>query len=450
MQMGLKDTNQLLQRLPLIFNEYPSSAMILVLNQKSKLLGSLYEAERISQSDYNEILKNYKTMEYRKFQFVKVLTGSGISIWVIGNREIGIFNYIIARLKSNPGYIFILAAYTLVLLVLLMSWVFDKPVVVREEERPAPDLPEYKIPENRKASIQGKYLENKIVLLMDTIEKTYSTIKVAFYSREGGKWRHILEKSGNLVIKGDVAIEYLPLEITEIADKNWREPLISFDKKILFVPLNYRNNLFGLLRIHFSGLASEVTSESLNQLAKLCSNYSHAIFMQRIYDKAITDPETDFYNYPYFYFMVKEKLSADKKFAVVVFEVSGFNRISPESTRNWSADLVNELTQKGLKPLIAARLERSRFSLLYEVGHKESEIENLSELNKIPSIIKNITSRSFKQIASLNGGFYIRPTGYEDTDTFMQRLDYLIINSKFQAFSMDFEDHISSGMKKPA
>lgn len=186
--------------------------------------------------------------------------------------------------------------------------------------------------------------------------------------------------------------------------------------------------------------------------------------MQRVYDKAVADPETDFYNYPYFYFMVKEKLGSSKKFAVVVFEIADLNRISPETTRAWAHDLVIELNREQLKPLVSARLDRAKFALLYEVHNtsvkKVSDDENyaqetggkvdLIQLDEVPGTIQRVTRKSFKQTARLTGGFFIRPTNYEDAESFMQRLDYLLINSTFSAYPSDFIGKFSTEEEKAA
>lgn len=453
-----KNTNEMIDKLPSIFRESHTTAVILILNQKSKLLGSLYEPSRVNRYDYGTILKTYKSTELKEYAYLHLPFTSGYSIWVISKKNISLQQFFQSMLENDSKLILIPIVYAFMLLIILMVLLFDpgkkiEKDIVNEVSRKH----ETKGTGNYKISNDNTFLSNKILLLLDTIEKNFSTSTIAFYSRESGIWKHVMEKTGNLSIKGDAAIENLPNEILNLSDNTWREPLLSHDKNLLFIPLHYRNLLFGLIKLQFTGLASEIDQHSLDTLISLCTRYSDSLFMQRVYDKAVTDSETDFYNYPYFYFIVKEKLGSSQNFAVVVFEITDLNRVSPETTRSWSQDIIVELDKIQLKPLVSARLDRAKFAFLYEVKsviNKDSfndtrEKVDLINLEKVPGIIQNLTHKYFKHTTKLNGGFVIRPTNFEDADTFMQRLDYLLINSAFSAYSSDFNNKFSFDPKKP-
>jgi len=494
-----KNTNEVLDKLPRIFKEAPATAVILILNQKSKLLGSLYEPARIRADEYDSILKSYKNIELKNFTYQRLPFAGGYSIWVISRKNVSALKAFEFVLGRNPGLILFPIVYAFGLIIILMILLIDPargktPETVGEKssEKTPKEISKKEIPQPRSKERQARkseagagepestrdnriivsnpFISNKILLLMDTIEKNFSTNTIAFYSRESGKWKHVLEKTGNLSIRGDAAVENLPREILSLSDNSWREPLLSQDQRLLYIPLHYRNLLFGLLRLEFTGLASQLDHQLLDRLIGLCTRYSDSLFMQRVYDKAVADPETDFYNYPYFYFMVREKLGSSKKFAVVVFEIADLGRITPETTRSWAHDLIVELNKKHLKPMVSARLDRTKFSLLYELkGELKSELkssvdENVSEprvekegdkvdlmrLDEVPEIIQNVTLKSFKQTAKLTGGFFIRPTNYEDAESFMQRLDYLLINSSFNAYPSDFTGKFSGDHLKAA
>ena len=457
-QASSKNINEVLDKLPRIFNETPSTTVILVLNQKSKLLGSLYEPTRINMLDYNEILKTYKSTELKKFSYLRLPFSFGSSIWVISNKEISLTQAFGFMLKNNSELILIPITYVFIFIILLLGVIVDtsekKPDM--KIKSPAPKFLKSDGQKNYIAIANEKYLSSKILILLDMIEKNFSANSIAFYSRESGQWKHILEKTGNLVIKGDAAIEHLPREIIDLSDNSWREPLLSADKRLLFIPLHYRNLLFGLIRIQFTGLASEIDSQILDRLISLCTGYSDSLFMQRVYDKAVSDPETGFYNYPYFYFVVKEKLVSSQNFAVVVFEISSLNTVSPGTIRSWAQDVLQELSHEKLKPVVSARLDRAKFTLLYEIAsekHTEEEREHsekteLSRLDEVPKIVQKITFKIFRHTAKLTGGFFLRPTNYEDADSFLQRLDYLLINSSFSTYPADFNGKFSTEQRK--
>jgi hypothetical protein len=460
-----KNTKEMLEKLPRIFSEAPATAAILILNQKSKLLGSLYEPTRINREDYDAILNTYKSTELKNFAYIHLPFTGGYSIWVVCKKNISLPQAFEFMLANNSKLILIPIVYVFALLLILMILWFEptaKKLEIKDESN-IPYVHEYHQSiddKNYNVIANDKYISNKILLLMDMIEKNFSTSTIAFYSRESGKWKHVLEKTGNLSIKGDVAVENLPGEILHLSDNTWREPLLSHDKRLLFIPLHYRNLLFGLIRLQFTGLASGLDKPSLDKLIALCTRYSDSLFMQRVYDKAVADTETDFYNFPYFYFMIKEKLASAQNFAVVVFEIANLNRISPETTRSWAQDLILELNRAQLKPIVSARLDRAKFTLLYEIGFetakegKTNEDNNepgakvdLIKLDEVPEIIQNVTHKYFKHTANLTGGFFIRPTNFEDADSFMQRLDYLLINSAFSPYPSDFNGKFSTQQK---
>ncbi|MDH4199379.1 MAG: hypothetical protein OEV66_03275 [Spirochaetia bacterium] len=444
-EVGHNDTHQLFDKLPQVFNNFPSACAILVLNQKGKLLGSLFEPSRISRTDYEKLIRSYKTIELKNYQYFRLPFAATFSIWIIAKKQNNPFEIYAFFLENNPGFILVPVFYFFILLISGVAF-FLRP---KHTSNAMDNIPEDHGNVESGAIQTERFLSNKIILLMDAIENNFSTRNIAFYSREGGAWKHVFEKSGNLTVRGDAAIENLPSEILNLTEDTWREPLISHEGRLMFIPLHYRNVLFGLLRLQFSGLASQLTSEFLEKLISLTSRYAHSLFMQRIYDRAVADPETDYYNYPYFYFLLREKISHAASFAVVVFEISHLNRVSPESVRNWSQDVVSNLAKSHLKPSMSVRLERTKFAFLYETGDHGSAKNNLPQLENIPDIIKKTTQTSFKALVHVTGGFFLKPSSFEDADTFMQKLDYLLINSTFSPFSPDFNMGEFSDNKNP-
>lgn len=442
MEMATKTTKDFLYYLPGLFDHIPLANVILVFNEKNRLLRGIYEPSRIEQYEYNTILKTYKTVELKNFTYTRLPFENKISVWVISRKNIGFFTVMNYFFSNNPEFILLPAAYFLIFIFFVMA-LFSKPYpsLITQGANDNEPQPEPEEVHHHDSLTNDRYIFNKIILLMDTIEKNFSTSNVTFYSRENNTWKYVMEKSGNLTVRGEAMSGNLPDYILNLSDDTWREPLISDDNQWMFIPLHYRNVLFGLLRLHFTGLAGPLENSQLERLVSLCNRYAHSLFIQRLYDKAVTDPESDYYNYPYFYFMVKERLEGRRKFAVAIFEVSHFNRISPESIRIWAQDLVFNLSKVRLKPSVPARLERSRFAFLFDLGDPESGKVDINNLKKIPDIIKTSLRTWWKRTVSLNGGFFIRPSAHEDTEAFMHRLEYLLINTTFSAFSSEFKEN---------
>ena len=61
-----------------------------------------------------------------------------------------------------------------------------------------------------------------------------------------------------------------------------------------------------------------------------------SLYIQKTYERAVLDPETGFYTYPYFLFSLKERLVSGRPFMVLSFELKNFQELDEELAQRFA------------------------------------------------------------------------------------------------------------------
>jgi hypothetical protein len=291
------------------------------------------------------------------------------------------------------------------------------------------DAPELSDRQKKKIKkIETSVFSEKMTALLDSIERRYPVKNVSYFSYESGKWISVMQKMGGIVVRGETI--YMSKRLLAKLGEIDKVSAISLNqRRNLFIPLLYRSSLIGGIYLAFvDGFKGGEQIEQ--EITDLCTGFAHSIFLQRIYDIAVRDPDTDFFTYPYFYFMIKEWLKSNKQFATMVFEIEGIETATPKTMRRWAMNLQNTLKTLAQEGDLFARLDRGKFAIIFNLKPEIGGEIRLNKLEDIPSLIQRTTGDTFQNARHLSGGFFIRPANMEDADSFMQRLEYQLINCR--------------------
>ena len=73
-----------------------------------------------------------------------------------------------------------------------------------------------------------------------------------------------------------------------------------------------------------------ITDRELKQIEPIAEAFARSLYIQRTYERAVLDPDTGFYTYPFFLFSLKERLISGRNFMVFVFEIENFQDLENE------------------------------------------------------------------------------------------------------------------------
>ncbi len=458
---------QFMERLPGLFHEYPSIGMALYFNDKMTLLGSAYDGERVSKRTYEMLVERYQgkgeiseATRNRLLKFTMPDQSRVIlyvhDIFTEGSGPLWLFEYLLAR-KDGFKWYFILYLFTGVLLFLayLISY-FISTSLSGEAGKGAPGRDRHGRPKRSADFDYGAapggedpwtrineefHFSEKAIALLDAIERRFPVKGVAYYSAEDGDWKGVVQKMGGITVRGSM-VPVLSRSLIEPACR--QSSLVLEAGKSVLIPLMHRGHLVGGIFARFAEPNTCSAADS-RELVTMSGDFAQSVFLQRIYDLAVIDTDTEFHTYPYFHFLIQEKLKTSQHFVTIVFELSGINKVTPGTLKSWANLVRGELSAAGFEPELYARLDRGRFALVYNIKPKEGERSvRLNDLEAVPPVLRYCADRKIKRAGELLGGFFLRPVEMDDVHSYFRRLEYLMIHNKMggDGFRLSGEENL--------
>lgn len=481
-------TGDLLDQLPGLFDKEFSLGAILVADRENNLLGSMYEKQRVDSAQYQSFLNNFRsiikgnlTSGYSLLKFshpedihvIYLLFDSSLSLGTA-------YSKIKMKIPYLPWGIatYMLAAVVLILIFLTqllskpepaikMPATKREPVTVSYEKKPAKkQSPEHssvaQIIEGEKkthndewrpvhtaatifsekpatgsmhpakqqpvepAMARGKsslLFENQLAVTLNEIAETFNCSSVTFFLWEDSHWVPLLQKRGGLLVKGHSL--HIPGVIENITrPQKWDTYLKSPDMKQLLVPVKRKGMLIGAFMLQFE-TRNSLSDDQVWDVQDVASQFARAIFVQRTYERAVIDDDTELHTYPYFFFALKERLFSERPFAALIFEIPQITKAEPEKLQRWAKAIRLEVKKMHNDPgyTIAARIDDERFVVLQDLSQsvETKNLPDLPEFVESASRIKTATT----QILNLEafGAIVPRSKSQSNIDSFLKRLD---------------------------
>ncbi|MES0490634.1 MAG: hypothetical protein ABUK01_11610 [Leptospirales bacterium] len=477
-----KNQGEFIDSLHAVFQRYYAVGAIFLFNEKDLLMGSLYQSERVSREHYRQLLSQQKEMLEKRIKETSIITLSEkLKVVLYFKRDIP-FDVVLKDFTNRkPEIKWAIIFYFFVIFVMATLFVVfsdrrkktgkpqekkekpkiilsmasnspansgravsgmavkavtqaEAPKLVKNKSKPIFESTQEPIPESITQETDQSFPESespffseKVLSLMESLEKKYGATSVRYYFWDTSKFRPVVQKQGGILIRGE-AVEKLP----DSFNKYVENPIIEVTQagRQMAVPLVYRNALVGLLIVD-SLHQMPITEVEKRQIADVCATFAQSIFLHRIYDAATVDADTDFYTYPYFYFYLQEKLKHKGTFLTFIFEIPDLNTITPQSLRVWAKDILFKLEEEKVKPELAVRIDRKKFVFIFDTStHTAEGGLNLSSVERIPGLIERFSSESLQIKLPLHGGFFLRPQKIDSVDTFLKRLEFILIENR--------------------
>lgn len=442
----------LIDRLPSVFDRSVSLSALAIMSTGHEILGSMYEADRIDSGLYRRLLSDLKDRQLQKQPAYLVENGYNLVKYSLKDSDQYFILVTLSTLpfkqswvqvrESHPSVFWVGAGVlSLSLILLLITWLNSgrsappgkNTVSSRAKYQHSKKVFNQRRQQGRKHSDREALIqqndplvtdhrgnlqfENQLLSLMARFREQCEYERVSFYLREIDGWIPVLQKRGQLIIRGN---DLYPVpEIIQSFKKNtlWQKPLLSGDGHEAFIPVNREGRTRGAFKFRFRS-DRQPDDEMLNRLQNTAAGFARSLDIQKTFESAVIDTTTGFYTYPYFYFSLKERLISGGSFAVTVIEFPEYKDSDEEKFKLWAHAVQNTLYHSGNSyPDTACRLTAGRFGFIFTLADSASP-EPVFERSQA------IRSSALKHTGRENyGAMLISPVDITGVDTFSRRIE---------------------------
>jgi len=453
-----KRESEFLRKITFLFEQYPAVSMVLFLNSKMEVSGSMYDGSRLNEMEYNKILSSYrkgKSLEISSYKVFKFSIYKDKAIHLIINNSAWLKNMGASWKELSVKIKFLslaLSALPLVSLFYLIRILFSaffrehysKKLKIKKSElsREEPTVIHTTLHKKEKEKERREYdFNRKITVLLNHLTNRFPVKFASVVLKFDNKKISEIKKMGGIIIHNEDAQEYTGI-VEQFSVITHDMIFISNDKLNVYLPVMYRDNYVGVVHLKFNE-SYQMNDLEKKEVINLISEFSHSLFLQKIYNTATIDADTEFGTYPYFYFALRERLKTDSNFVVMVFEIPHIDRISPERIRGWATHLAAGLLKENYSASLYARLERGKFALLYELSVEHVSklgVIQLKNINTICSLIEKLSKSSLHHNGEIHGGLFIRPAYMDDAESFIRKLEHILISSRLSKKSFSAQN----------
>jgi len=452
-----KRESEFLRKITFLFDQYPAVSMVLFLNSKMEVSGSMYDGSRLNEMEYNKILGSYrkgKSLEISSYKIFKFPVYKDKAIHLIINNSAWLKNMgasweeLSIKIKLLLLFLSALSTVSLFYLIRILFSPFfkkqyGKKLKIKERELFRDEPPViHTVHKREKEKERREYdFNRKITVLLNHLTNRFPVKFASVVLKFDNKKISEIKKMGGIIIHNEDAQEYTGI-VEQFSVITHEMIFISDDKINIYLPVMYRDNYVGVVHLKFneSYLMNDLEKK---EVVNLISEFSHSLFLQKIYNIATIDADTEFGTYPYFYFALRERLKTDSNFVVLVFEIPHIDRISPERIRGWATHLAAGLLKENYSASLYARLERGKFALLYELSVEQVSklgVIQLKNINTICSLVEKLSKSSLHHNGEIHGGIFIRPAYMDDAESFIHKLEHILISSRLSKKSFSAQN----------
>lgn len=352
------NSGRLLDRLPEIFPVEPGLSFMLLIDSDSNFQGGIYEPGRIEPQIYRHIVNKLQTLDFapensgsllQSFQhtMLRYTLNDNRSLLLAVQTNQGAFQSWLRLNNQIPYFPWFIILYSIISLV----WYFymepvklspqkraRKPRFFRLENLPSmrfskskKQKPMVKLNQSTEPETQGEHIlfENQLQQFLNEADRVVRSKRLVFFFKENNNWKPEREKIGQLLVRSDENFNLEHFWPVFAAHEEWHEPLHSVDGHRSLFPVRRREQITGCLLIE-KHPPERITKREIDSLKPLCESFARSLYIQKTYERAVLDPETGFYTYPYFLFSLKERLVSGRPFMILSFELKKFQELDEE------------------------------------------------------------------------------------------------------------------------
>ncbi len=441
-------SGHLIDALPGLFDRESALAAAFVTNRENQLMGSMYEPKRMPRETYRTMVKSLSQIlnEGNKTQYrlTRIDSGGPFLVYLASHRSRNYGQIWQGLRHSVAGIHFFLGGYILIGSGILLFIVFAllknnperPPMVVKTRKKkqkkekkaradvaqPNPQPDEGVAPAMRNNN-NSLLFNNQLVQLMNDFYTYFPYLSLVYYSREQQGWQPVMQKKGQVFIKGQV-IPDIPGAFAAVQNlQTWKDPVKSPDGLELILPVRRRERLIGAFYFLFSP-ENRLPGGYEIELQKEVSRFARSLFVQKSYQDAVLDDESVAVTYPYFYFALKERLLSSSAFATLIMCLDTSEAPAADQIKRWSmaihqllkTDEADEHTSIRNKHLLA-RIDERQFAIVFDLNRLDFQ-EALEISNKIEQITNTLLG------LNVHGALVIRPADLNHVDHYLRRLQY--------------------------
>jgi hypothetical protein len=352
------NSGRLLDRLPEVFPIEPGISFILLIDSERNFQGGIYEPGRIEPQIYRHIVNKLQLTKFAPENSGALLQNFQLSMlrYTLSDDRV-----LLLAVKKNQGLLqswlrlshdipflpWIIILYSLISL----TWYFymeplsssqlkttRKTRIFRLENLPSMRFrtgkrkkPMVKLSPNTEPETQGEHIlfENQLQQFLNEADRIVRSKRLVFFFKENNNWKPEREKVGQLLVKSDERFNLEHFWPVFAAHEEWKEPLHSVDGNRSLFPVRRREQITGCLLVEKHS-PERITKREIESLMPVCESFARSLYIQKTYERAVLDPETGFYTYPYFLFSLKERLVSGRSFMILSFELKKFQELEAE------------------------------------------------------------------------------------------------------------------------
>ncbi|MDH5717365.1 MAG: hypothetical protein OEZ22_06975 [Spirochaetia bacterium] len=438
-----ENSDKILDKLSTVFDLEPALLALILTNNNDYVIGSMYESSRLSKGDYKDFVNNLKNInqksEWKNYKCVKFkLVSEKNKIYLLVKKEGTFKNNFWDFIKKYSILKWGMASVVLTGAFLILMIIYN---ILNSSKLKEEKLEEYFIQDKKKREYQNftkndrevaatvefdnsfkRFHQNQLINFIELVQKKYSFQKISFYSRENDTWRSVIQKRGEIFVKGESIT--IPAFLEEYGEpENWNAPIVLENGKEVYIPVIYKDILTGVFCFVFFDTNFSL-SDTIDEIEKKVSGFAKTIFIQKIYEKAVSDEETGFYTYPYFYFLLKERIKADGFLSAIAFHLEDINDLKELlALKKWGRDILSLLMRNQLESAAVGRINNNRFIALFD---SKSHIDKQTFIYKLENIVKDmrkITEKSLTTDISLYGCVISEEVKIKNPEHFLSKIN---------------------------
>ena len=426
-----KNNKNILDKLPSVFDKDLSLLALVLTNKNGYIKGSMFEPERFNSGEYKEFLEKFseikKTSQWKTHKLVMFdLKIQNELIYLLISTDKSFTEKFFAAARSIPLLRYLVFSIVLIgaflLLSVLYNFLWSENRAIVKENPLNKKAKVIQAPNGNQTEFQSslKYLsEKQLINFIDLMCQKYFCATVAFFSREKSGWLSVLQKRGEIYIKGEsIKIPHFLKEFGE--PENWNTPVVKESGREYYLPVVHKDILTGVFWCRFNSMNTPEI-ETIQAMHAMTSAFAKSVFIQKVYEKAVIDEETGFYNYPYFYFLIKERLPFEQNLAALIFQIEPMKEENTDDLKNWGRKLYSIIG----KDSSICRLENGKFIAIFNLppgAVEEDAVEN-SYYKEIASRVQNSVEGSFSHRHNIYGAIIPREKVKGRAESFLSKAE---------------------------
>lgn len=358
-----------LNYLPDLFSHEPALTSIFLSDREDKLLGSMFDQNRLSAKKYNILQQNFTQVIEKglggNHQLIKLISQkSNLHFYLIFTKNIS-YQEMYQKVYHNQNDLFLIGFFYLLggAILAFLGFIFlffigkknsTKTTVenvqvskvnqfvpeVHGQKKKDLNLSNLKEPKPKQKKETAMLLPkifpslNYLEVVLKKLCEKVNCQKIFFYGLEQNRWFAILGISQNKVLDKN-AIGQLPdlLVKNNIHNKdNFENVVVDSSNQEAMALVWHHNMIVGAFHFSFD----EDVKISKYNLEKWTRQFGNSISANRTFQQAVVNEDLGLYTYPYFFFSLKELVKQNITFYTLIMRIPSYSTLDKEIWEHWN------------------------------------------------------------------------------------------------------------------